>query len=197
MNKRILTALAAVGTVAITAIAEPASAQIDWIGIKIDNDRVWASQRRNAIRKRNKNTRTQPSARKPAPKLVVSYPEVQVNGQKLQSPVAPVQRGKTTFVPFREIFEALGATVSYNDQHRLITATRGTSQMQLSLPGGNKQKMQGRRRSFDDDEMPFIHQGTTMIPLRMVSEKMGAEVGYIPRPTTSLISITSKAAGTP
>ncbi|MBH8555091.1 copper amine oxidase N-terminal domain-containing protein [Nostocaceae cyanobacterium CENA357] len=171
MKKLILVAVLATLTV-----VTPAHAQMDWLTPHLETQR-W--------------NRRKPSTRKPSTrKAPERYPEVRVNGQLLKSSVAPVEVNGQTFVPFRDIFEALGATVTYNRQKRLITAKRGSSTVQLSLPGSTA-KMEGNRQNFDRGEMPFFHRGVVMVPLRMVSKTMGVQIKYVQRPTVSLISITN------
>ncbi|MBS3985495.1 MAG: copper amine oxidase N-terminal domain-containing protein, partial [Selenomonadales bacterium] len=52
---------------------------------------------------------------------------VMFNGQYMNLDVPPVIQGGRTLVPFRAIFEALGATVSWNDATRTATGPRGTT----------------------------------------------------------------------
>ncbi|BAZ67304.1 MAG: copper amine oxidase N-terminal domain-containing protein [Pelatocladus maniniholoensis HA4357-MV3] len=172
MKKLILVAVLAT----LTVVA-PAHAQMDWLTPHLETQR-WNRRKPTT---RESNTRKAPER----------YPEVRINGQPLKSSVAPVEVNGQTFVPFRDIFEALGATVTYNSRERLITAKRGASTVQLSLPGGSTAKMEGNRQNFNRDEMPFVRRGVVMVPLRMVSKTMGVQVTYVQRPTVPLISITN------
>lgn len=173
MKKLILVAVLATLTVVAPAYAQT----MDWLTPHLETQR-W--------------NRRKPSTRKSSTrKTPERYPEVRVNGQPLKSSVAPVEMNGQTFVPFRDIFEALGATVTYNNRERLITAKRGTSTVQLSLPGGSTAQMEGNRQNFHRSEMPFFRRGVVMVPLRMVSKTMGVQVTYVQRPTVPLISITN------
>lgn len=185
--------------VALTgAIPAPCTAQaFDWLTPHLDaqrfGDQLRANQRRRTAGKGK--SKRQYSRRRNATmhKAPERYPQVKINGQPLRSSVAAVEVNGRAFVPFRDIFEALGATVNYDAQDRLITARRGTSIMQLGLPGGSTAKM-SNKETFNRGETPFIRRGVTMVPLRMVSEKMGAQVNYVQRSKTPLISITAKTA---
>lgn len=203
MKKPTLIAL----TVALMTEA-PLYAQMDWLTPTLENNTIWqhqrrkwkkggkANQRRSSQRRAAKGRRKS-SYRASTRKAPERYPQVQVNGRLLQSSIGAVQVNGHTFVPFRDILEALGATVTYNSQERLITARRGSSIAQLSLPGGSRANMKGKREYFvggNSDQSPFIRKGVTMVPLRMVSEKMGAQVVYVQRSAVPLISITSKPA---
>lgn len=196
MKKSIL--LAAVAMVSTAAIL-PASAEIDWIGNHIQTMQE-ANMRRHQQEMLKPRGKSQTRARKnqqrksQQPKMVVRNPRVQVNGRLLQSSVPATQRGNHTFVPMRSIFEALGAAVTYDSQSRIITADRGGRGVQLRLRGGDSSKMKGKTTNFGAADSPFVRNGITMVPLRFVSEQMGARVAYMPHPTTPLISITSKTS---
>ncbi len=191
MKKPVLIAMAV-----LAAATLPVSAQIDgdYLSDQIEARR-WEKLRRDQreiAKRKSKSGSSKTRSRPTPPRIVERYPQVQINGQLLQSAATPIQRGKHTFVPMRSIFEALGATVTYDSQKRIVTAERDGSGMQLRLEGGKRSDMKGDRVRLDDDESPFVRNGVTMVPLRLVSEKMGAQVAYIARPTTPLISITTK-----
>lgn len=198
MKKPILIVMVAMASAVATL---PACAQPNYLADHIERQR-WrrlrqrqfeAWKRGGKSRTVKTRSRTTPMRKTPQRSVVERHPQVQVNGQMLQSAVVPIQRGTHTFVPMRSIFEALGATVTYDSKKRIVTAERNGSGMQLRLEGGRRSDMKGSRVRLDDDESPFVRNGVTMVPLRLVSEKMGAQVTYIPRPTTPLISITSKS----
>ena len=117
---------------------------------------------------------------------------VMVNGKSLQSGVLPMQKGGHIFVPMRNIFEALGAKVTYDSKTRLINAQNGSRGMRLALNGADTGAMKGDKGNFDSAENPFIREGVTMVPLRLVSETMGAKVHYAARADKPLITIESK-----
>jgi spore germination protein len=91
----------------------------------------------------------------------------------------------------REIFEALGAKVSYNTKRQIVTAVRGGTDVQVKLKGLPRMDIQGTPARLSDAESPFVYNGTTMIPLRVVSQALGAKVVYTPHKTKPVISIDS------
>ncbi len=201
--------LTIISELALWVMGTPAQAQMDWLSPHLDAQRYnWqlrqnqklagkgGKRRKAAESGRARRARLEREQRRQASRPVVAqkYPVVHVNGREIKGAVPAMQVNGNTFVPFREIFEALGAQVSYNSQQRIITARRGVSQMQLSLPGGDTRKLIGKRQSVTSGETPFMHKGATMVPLRMVSEKMGAQVNCIDRAKTPLISILSREA---
>lgn len=188
---RCLPALLAPAIVTFTAMV-PAQAQIDYIGARADAQRMTDQMRRN-----QKNNKKKGNVRRPKKTTQIGpverYPKVWVNNRVLKSTVPATQANGHTFVPFRDIFEALGATVAYNQQKRLITAQRGDLRREFVVPT-NAASAQARRQSFQTGKTPFIRNGTTMVPLRMVSELMGDQVHYAGYSPTPQITITSRAA---
>lgn len=100
---------------------------------------------------------------------------VYLNGQPLNTSVAPIQRNGRTLVPMRDIFEALGATVSYDALTKGISAERATTKIAMQL-GNSTALLNGQRVILDEPAQSF--QGRTLVPLRFVSEAMGATVSY-------------------
>jgi len=98
---------------------------------------------------------------------------VQLNGQPLATSVAPVVMNGRTLVPLRDIFEALGATVQWNAATRDITATKGEKKVWLQI--GNKvAQVDGNRVMLD--QAATLYRGSTLVPMRFVSEALGARV---------------------
>jgi hypothetical protein len=121
-------------------------------------------------------------------------PTVELNGQPLQTSVSPLIMNGRTLVPMRDIFEALGAKVNYNALTRGISATRATSTVNLQL--GNKAATVNGQTVYLE-QAPMTISGSTLVPLRFVSEAMGARVSY--NAPTQLVSISqsgSSVAGT-
>jgi len=112
-------------------------------------------------------------------------PRVELNGQPLQTSVAPVVMNGRTLVPMRDIFESLGATVNYNALTRGIVATRGTSTVNLQI-GNRAASVNGQTVYLE--QAPIVTAGSTLVPLRFVSEAMGARVAYFA--PTQLVSIS-------
>ena len=98
---------------------------------------------------------------------------VQVNGQSLTLAQPATQRGGRVFVPLRSIFESLGVGVAYDNG--TINATAGDKTVQVKI-GSNQAIVNGQQTYLD--AAPYIVGGTTMVPLRFVSEALGAEVVY-------------------
>ena len=102
-------------------------------------------------------------------------PRVLLNGQPLATSVAPQIIGGVTLVPMRDIFEALGATVVYVPQTREIRARKDDTNIWLQI--GNTTARVGET-SQTLAEAPRVITGSTLVPLRFVSEALGANVGW-------------------
>lgn len=99
--------------------------------------------------------------------------EVYLNGEKLSFPIDPFPENGTVLVPFRTIFEQLGLTVGWDHATQTVTGTKlGLS---ISFRVGEKAV------TVNDEQMEFsvpsrVVNGTTLVPLRFISEVVGKEV---------------------
>lgn len=107
------------------------------------------------------------------PALAAGPVTVTVNGSAINLNPAPTERAGRVFVPLRGVFENLGATVVY--ENGIINATgRGHS---ISLRIGSQQAtVDGQQQTVD--VAPFIIGASTYVPLRFVSQALGASVNY-------------------
>ncbi len=115
--------------------------------------------------------------------------EVQLNGQTLRTSVAPMSTNGRILVPMRDIFEALGAKVDWNALTQGINAQRGATQVQMQM-GRKVATVNGQTVNLD--QAPMAVNGSTMVPLRFVSEAMGATVQW--NNALQLVSIQSSGA---
>ena len=87
----------------------------------------------------------------------------------------PVERGGMILVPLRGVFEKLGAAVFYDGATRSIRAVKGATEVTLRL-GSTSAFVNGQARTL---ALPAqTEQGITLVPLRFVSEALGAQVGW-------------------
>ena len=101
---------------------------------------------------------------------------IYVDGQEVSYSEQPKITNGRTMVPMRELFEQLGATVNYNDETRLITASRNGIYVSLT-PGSDKATINGKELQLDAS--PYVTaKGRTMVPIRFVSEALGVGVGW-------------------
>lgn len=112
--------------------------------------------------------------------LFVSSPalagiRVELNGRQVAFDVPPRIENGRTLVPLRAIFEALGAEVNWDPEARRVIATRGATAVSLPV-GGSMATVNGRAVVLDVPAQ--IIDGRTLVPLRFVSETLGAQVGW-------------------
>jgi hypothetical protein len=106
--------------------------------------------------------------------LAQSDVSVTLNGAPLNLNPAPQERAGRVFVPLRGVFEQLGASVVYQDG--TINA-QGRGNRSVSLHIGSTQAMvNGQPQTMD--VAPFIIGASTYVPLRFVSQALGASVNY-------------------
>lgn len=101
--------------------------------------------------------------------------KVELNGKLLSFGVPPTQIHGSTMVPLRGIFEALGAEVRWDGPTQTITANKGTTNVQLGI-GSTNATVNTRTVVLDNPAM--VLNGNTMVPLRFVSEALGANVKW-------------------
>ncbi len=105
-------------------------------------------------------------------------PVIFLNGQLQSYPQAPVLIKGKTFVPLRSIFEALGAEVTWNSANKSVRAKKGGTVVDITI-GSPIAFVNGQKLTLE--EPPQLYQGkVTMVPLRFVSEALGAKVDWEP-----------------
>ncbi len=121
-------------------------------------------------------------------------PQVYLNGAPLRTEIAPIQQNGRTLVPMRDIFESLGATVNYNALNRSIAAQKGSTTVRMAL-GTRNATVNNVPVMLDVPAQTYY--GRTLVPLRFVSQALGANVAY--SSATRIVSIntgTAMAGGT-
>jgi len=113
---------------------------------------------------------------------------VVVDGQVLTFDEPPTMQGGRVLVPLRGIFERLGADVVFSAATRDIKATRGSTVIELTL-GSNNALVNGRNVYLDSPAQAFG--GRTMVPLRFISEALGADVKWNAATRTVQIASTT------
>ncbi len=114
---------------------------------------------------------------------------VVLNGNELSFEQPPYIENGTTRVPMRKIFEALGATVDYNASTKTITAKKGDTSVEL-VAGASSAKINGKQTALSASVTN--KNGSTMVPLRFVSEALGAEVAWDGTSRTITINLADK-----
>ena len=115
---------------------------------------------------------------------------VVVNGQQVGFDQPPVERSGRVFVPLRGVFERLGASVVYDNG--VINATGDGRTISLKI-GSNVAIVDGAQEMID--VAPFLVGDRTLVPLRFVSQALGANVDW--DNTSSTVTITMSGGPQP
>lgn len=113
----------------------------------------------------------------------VSVPVVQLtlNGAALDSDVPAFIRNGRTMVPVRLITEQMGASVQWFDETNQVAISLNGGTVTLKI-GSSQALVNGKEVTLYDGVPAMVakYQGIerTMVPLRFVSEQLGAQVGW-------------------
>jgi Copper amine oxidase N-terminal domain len=104
---------------------------------------------------------------------VYSKPDILKRGRVL----AALVKNGTLLIPLRSMFEQMGATVSYDAASKTATVTKPGAEVKVTV-GKPEVIINGESRPLDVP--PEIYQGTVLVPVRVISEGMGAYVQWVP-----------------
>ncbi|HEX3672613.1 MAG TPA: copper amine oxidase N-terminal domain-containing protein [Candidatus Cybelea sp.] len=104
---------------------------------------------------------------------VYSKPDVLKQGRVL----AALVKGGTLFIPLRSMFEQMGATVSWDPGSQTATISKPGAEVKVTV-GKAEVMINGESRPLDVP--PMIYQGVVVVPVRVISEGMGAYVQWVP-----------------
>jgi hypothetical protein len=109
---------------------------------------------------------------------------VKINGQNLYFDVNPIIDNGRTLVPLRGIFESMGADVQWDAQTKTVLATKGNTKVKLQIGSDNAY--------VNDQVIPLdvpakIVNGSTLVPVRFISESFGAAVSWDSKSSTVII----------
>ena len=124
------------------------------------------------------------------PVRAIAAVTIVVNGATVSFDQPPIERGGRVFVPLRGVFERLGATVVYDNG--VINATGNGRDIQLKI-GSNLATINGE--TYTSDVAPFLVGARTLVPLRFISEALGASVNYDGNTQTVTISTGMASSG--
>ena len=96
-----------------------------------------------------------------------------VDGIQISFDQQPIIQDDRTLVPLRGVFEALGATVYWNNDTRSVTAYKDGTTVELAI-GSSTMYVNGQPKYLDVAGQ--IINDRTMVPLRAISEAFGAIV---------------------
>ncbi len=112
---------------------------------------------------------------------------VKVDGTFLEFDQPPVLQNDRTLVPFRAIFEALGANVDWDDATQTAIAVKGDTTLKITIGDDKLYKNDG---VIELDVPAQILNDRTLVPVRAISEAFGCEVNWVDE--TQLVVIFSE-----
>lgn len=119
---------------------------------------------------------------------------VQLDGQELTfTDAAPQVKEQRTFLPFRAVFEAMGAQVS--NEGSVITATRNGRTLTMTLNETAATVTEGDKTTpITMDVAPYVDSATwrTYVPVRFAAQAFGCAVGWDQTKSTAIIVDTDK-----
>jgi Copper amine oxidase N-terminal domain len=102
---------------------------------------------------------------------------------------APVINNDRTYVPLRALGDVLGAGIDWNGNERKVTFELDGNTVELWI-GKNIARVNGKEVELTD--LPIIINDSTYVPVRFVSERLGAGVGWISETRTVEITYPAK-----
>ena len=104
---------------------------------------------------------------------VYAKPDVLKRGRVL----AALVKGGQIYVPLRSMFEQMGATVTASADGKTVTAAKPGASVSVTL-GKDVVVVNGESRPLD--VAPILYHGIVLVPVRVLSEAMGAYVQWVP-----------------
>ena len=104
---------------------------------------------------------------------VYTKPDVLKQGRVL----AALVRGGTMLIPLRSMFEQMGATVSWDPGTMTATVSKPGAEVKVTV-GKPEVVINGESRPLDVP--PMMYRGNVLVPVRVISEGMGAYVLWVP-----------------
>ena len=114
-----------------------------------------------------------------------NYVFLMIDGVLIPDAEAVVQSGRT-LVPLRVISESFGAEVSWDASTSQVTVEKGESTIAMTI-GSSRASVNGNAISLDVPAT--LIGGRTYVPLRLIADSMGANVGFYNDSPFSLIPV--------
>lgn len=118
--------------------------------------------------------------------------KITIDGKNLTMDQPPVLKDSRTLVPLRAIFEALGATVSWDDATQTAKGVKDGKEIKITI-NDTTAYVDGKATTLDVPAQ--LINSRTLVPVRFISESLGAKVEWID--ATQTVVITSPATPAP
>ena len=108
-------------------------------------------------------------------KLTIGKAEITTNGEAKALDVPAQIIDSRTMVPLRAIFEALGASVEWDDATKTVTSVKGETTVKLTI-GQASINVNGADKALDVPAQ--IVDSRTLVPVRAIAESFGCDVAW-------------------
>ena len=98
-----------------------------------------------------------------------------INSKAIQLDQQPIIKKNRLLVPLRGVFEAMGSTVSFDPKLNTISIIKDSYQITLK-PNSSIAYINNKKITLD--QSAIIANKRTMVPLRFISESIGAKVKW-------------------
>ena len=105
--------------------------------------------------------------------LTIGSRKISVFGREIKNDVAPKIVNDRTMLPIRIVAESLGGTVTWNGELQRVTIQKGADVILITI-GADTAYVNGTAVKLD--AAAFVENGRTYLPLRFISETLGAQV---------------------
>lgn len=98
-------------------------------------------------------------------------------------------KNNRVLIPLRAVSQHMGAAVNWNQEHKIITINKDDTEILLAV---NFTKVRVNQLNVDLDAPPELIKSTTYVPLRFVSQTLGAEVKWNQQVKQATIKLNGK-----
>ncbi len=102
---------------------------------------------------------------------------VTLNGEELKFTMPIINNNGRTFYPFRELAEALGASVTWDEKTNTAIALLGSSKVEFPV-NSNSYILNGKYKTMEVGVRTFISEGRVYVPIRFCAEALGSIVEW-------------------
>lgn len=131
--------------------------------------------------------------------------KLKVNGSAVKTPLEPIIFNDRALVPIREVFEAMGAEVGYDEGNISVKMNGIKVGMSINDPIA---EINGEKKTIPDGIVPKLiakqgESAKTMVPVRFISESIGMDVDFdgkngvinVNKPSSTLTSVSYSVSG--
>lgn len=121
-----------------------------------------------------------------------------IDGQEVSADPEPFIKDDRTLVPIRVIAENLNAEVSWDNDNRIVHISKGDIQIELRIDSNMVEYTNENGTSYSlIDVAPLIKEDRTFVPIRLVSNVLGAGIEWNNDERTVIVDSSQKTEFTP